>query len=99
MKMFSEENEHGIGELFVFPYVIALLQIPSAFTLLHSPLRQLIACEDLWLCKKEILKCLFSFDSSLTAKCVCVCTCVCMSPAVIAIKTPAQFLLTLTEET
>lgn len=65
MKMFSEENEHGVGELFVFPCVIALLQIPSSFTLLHSPLWRLIACKDLWLCEKEILKCLFSFDSTV----------------------------------
>jgi len=37
MKMFSEENERGVGE-FVIPCVIALLQIPSSVTLLHSPL-------------------------------------------------------------
>lgn len=64
MKMFSEENEHRVGELFVYHCVIALLQIPSSYMLLHSPLWPLIACRDLWLWKKEILKCFFSFDST-----------------------------------
>lgn len=53
------------GVLVCFPCVTASFHVPTPFTLLHSCLWMLITCRDLWLSTKEILKCLFSSDSTV----------------------------------
>lgn len=85
------------GEGVCFPCVIALLHIPSAFTLLRFLSGSWSLVGIFGSAKREYWNVSWILTLQSNSQ-VHVCACVCMSPAVIPIETPAQFLLTLTEE-